>query len=200
MKPLCVDIHTHHPTAAVTLRTAGIHPWQAAECRAADAASLRLLLGDVLASAQAIGETGIDMACGVDIEAQERLFSAHVQLASVSGMPVVIHCVRAFEPVMKILAGSQVRVVFHGFIGSEEQALRAVGRGYFLSFGMRSFRSPRTVAAMRSVPAGNLFLETDDDPTPIEEVYATACALLGTDVGRLAEITLNNYNRLLANG
>ena len=203
---LCVDIHTHrHDGCAATLHTAGIHPWQADECDIADAAALAARLGSDprqrLDSAQAIGETGLDRACTAPVAAQERLFRAHLELAVRRQLPVVVHCVRAFEQTMKILGEYRLpAVIFHGFIGSPEQALRAVGCGYRLSFGVRSMRSPRTVAAMRAVPAASIFLETDDDPAPIAEVYDMAASLLGCSVTALEEQMYENYKRLIQNG
>ena len=84
-------------------------------------------------------------------------------------------------------------VIFHGFIGSPEQAARAVAAGYYLSFGPRSLRSPRTVRALGSIPTQRLFLETDDAPATIESVYATAARLLGMPLDRLKETIYNNY-------
>ena len=194
---LTVDIHTHRPSGGVvTLRTAGIHPWRAGEYGIDGACALREVLGPALDNAQAIGETGLDYACTAPREAQERLFRAHLGLAVGMQLPVVVHCVRAFEPVMKILGQYPLRaVVFHGFIGSVQQALRAVQRGYWLSFGVRSMRSARTAEAMRAIPAECLFIETDDDPTPLGEV-CEAAALLGTDPETLAAQLYANYKRL----
>lgn len=46
------------------------------------------------------------------------------------GLPVVLHCVKAFEPLMRELAECEPRaVIFHGFIGSPEQARRGAGQG-----------------------------------------------------------------------
>ena len=194
----CINVHTHRAVAGETvLRTAGIHPWLAGEYEIADAAALRTALNGMLDCAQAIGETGLDFACSADKRAQERLFRAHLELAAGMHLPVVVHCVRAFEPVMKILGEySLPAVVFHGFVGSKEQALRAVGRGYFLSFGVRSLRSARTVEAMRTIPVESLFIETDDDPTPVGEVCDAAAAMLGTDSETLAGQLYANYKRL----
>lgn len=199
---LPVNIHTHRPADGLTtLRTCGIHPWQADACFVADAAALTRTLGDGLRSTQAIGETGLDFACTASREAQERLFRTHLELAARLRLPVVVHCVRAFEPTMKILGEYPLRaVILHGFIGSVQQARRAVQRGYWLSFGLRSLGSPRTVAAMREVPVESIFLETDDDDITIDDICRMAAAALGTDPGTLAGQLYANYKRLIQNG
>lgn len=186
-----VNIHTHRPTGhGVELRTAGIHPWEADRM---PVTSLRPL-GETV---QAIGETGLDFAKGAPREAQYAAFRAQLELARQYGLPVVIHCVRAFNEVMRELAACPPRAaIFHGFIGSPEQARQAVAAGHYLSFGERTFRSPKTVEAMRATPLERLFLETDDSPTPIEEIYRRSADRLGIPETRLQEATLANYKTI----
>lgn len=194
-----VNIHTHRPTGRCTeLRTAGIHPWEAArELAAVRSEGLAGRLGEALAGAQALGETGLDFACSTDREAQTELLRAHLRLARERGLAVVLHCVRAFEPLMNELkACPPPAAIFHGFIGSPEQARRAVGSGWYLSFGMRTFASPRSLEALRTTPHERLFFETDDDPAEIGSVYAAAAAVLGCRVSELQQATEANYRRL----
>lgn len=194
-----VNIHTHRPTGRCTeLRTAGIHPWEAArELAAVRSEGLAGRLGVALAGAQALGETGLDFACSTDRAAQTELLRAHLRLARERGLAVVLHCVRAFEPLMNELkACPPPAAIFHGFIGSPEQARRAVGSGWYLSFGMRTFASPRSLEALRTTPHERLFFETDDDPAEIGSVYAAAAAVLGCRVSELQQTTEANYRRL----
>ena len=149
--------------------------------------------------AQAVGETGLDFVRGADRAAQLSALRTQLRLARERGLPVVLHCVRAFEPVMLELAAREPRaVIFHGFIGSPEQARRALEKGYYLSFGVRTFSSPKTLEALRETPPGQLFLETDDSDTGIEEVYAHAAAVRGTTVEALKRATTENYERIFA--
>lgn len=186
-----VNIHTHRPTGrGIELRTAGIHPWDAAK---EDAATLGERLGD----AQAVGETGLDFVRGADRETQLAALRAQLRLARERGLPVVLHCVKAFEPLMRELAACEPRaVIFHGFVGSPEQARQALARGYWLSFGERTFSSPKTLEALRETPLGQLFLETDDSPVPIEEIYARAAEAKGVTLEALQRATRENYERI----
>lgn len=186
-----VNIHTHRPAGrGIELRAKGVHPWDAER---EDTATLGQRLGD----AQAVGETGLDFACDVAREAQTAALRAQLRLARERGLPVVLHCVRAFEPLMRELAACEPRaVIFHGFIGSPEQARRALTKGYFLSFGERAFASPKTLAALRETSLSQLFLETDDSPVPIEEIYARAAEARGVPTEELQRATLANYKRI----
>ena len=185
-----VDIHTHHPREGViSPRTVGVHPWEAEWVAE---------LPDC-AAAEIIGETGIDRACGVNIEAQERLFELHLKEAERLKKPIVLHVVRAFEEVMTRLAQHNIEgVVFHGFIGSTEQATRATKRGYYLSFGERSLRSPKTCKAMEQTPLERLFIETDDNAEiGIETLYEKVAAMRGMSVEELAAQMMENYKRVI---
>ena len=186
-----VNIHTHRPTGSgIELRTEGVHPWDA---DMQDVATL----GERLGNAQAVGETGLDFVRGPAREAQFEALRTQLRLARERGLPVVLHCVKAFEPLMRELAECEPRaVIFHGFIGSPEQARQALDRGYCLSFGERTFASPKTLAALRETPLPQLFLETDDSPVPIAEIYARAAEAKGIPVEELQRAALDNYNRI----
>ena len=151
--------YTHRPTGrGIELRTAGVHPWDAAT---KDAATL----GQRLGGAQAVGETGLDFVHGADREHSWR-HCGRSCAGPRTAASVVLHCVRAFEPVMRELDASEPRAaIFHGFIGSPEQARRAVGKGYCLSFGLRTFASPKTLAALRETPSRSSFSKPTTAPS-----------------------------------
>lgn len=184
-----VNIHTHYPSEeAICPSQAGIHPWHAGE-RSIDIEAMR--------RADMIGEIGLDYVAQVDRSVQDSVFREQLAIAEELGKPVVLHCVKAFEPMMNILAGYDLHgAVFHGFIGSPEQAAAAVGKGYYLSFGQRTFRSPRTVRALREAPADRIFCETDDDQVAIGEIYSRVAGLRQTSVGELALQIIDNYEKL----
>ena len=87
-------------------------------------------------------------------------------------------------------------VIFHGFIGSTEQVKRAVERGYFLSFGHRTFRSPKSIEAMKNTPTELLFFETDECDMSIGQIYSQASATLGIPEAMLEYITNENFDKI----
>lgn len=186
-----VNIHTHRPTGSgIELRTEGVHPWDADM-------QLVATLGEQLSDAQAVGETGLDFVHGPSREVQTEALRAQLRLARERELPVVLHCVRAFEPLMRELAACPPpAAIFHGFIGSPEQARQAVAKGYYLSFGERTFASRKTLEALREVPSDRLFFETDDSPAAIETIYARAAEVRRTTVEELRRATAENYRRL----
>lgn len=185
---MVVDIHTHNRQSnAQTIDTVGIHPWHAAT-------------GDISAVEEqaskidAIGEIGLDFACDVPREKQIAIFRAQLSIAERLAKPVVLHCVRAFEEVMRVLRDYHLSaVIFHGFVGSKEQAQQAVNEGYYLSFGERTFRSAKSIEALRNTPLSHLFVESDESTTPIEEIYTKIAELRGISIAELTTATEKNF-------
>ena len=188
---MVVDIHTHNrQTHAQTIDTVGIHPWHSLDTEISEVEAK-------VADADAISEIGLDFACDVPKEVQIAVFRAQLALAEQHKKAVVLHCVRAFEEVIKILSEYHLTsVIFHGFIGSKEQAQRAVTQGFYLSFGERTFRSPKTIEALRSTPLSSFFVESDESTTPIEEIYAKIAEIRGISVAKLIAATEENFNRI----
>lgn len=189
-----INIHTHHPTADErTISTVGVHPYDVE--RVGERALIEL--SEQACEADALGEMGLDFACGADRELQESLFRYQLSLAERLQKPVILHCVRAFEPVMNILDEYELgAVIFHGFVGSAEQAVRAVKSGYYLSFGHRTFASPKTIEALRQTPSERLFVETDDEEVGIDEIYEGIASLLGVEVESLEESVERNFEKI----
>lgn len=188
---MVIDIHTHNrQSTAQTIEAVGIHPWHASEGNIS-------VIESAAMSADAIGEIGLDFACEVEREVQEQIFRAQLAIAERLGKPVVLHCVRAFEDTMRVLRDYRLRaVIFHGFIGSKEQSQRAVTEGYYLSFGERTFLSPKTIDALRNTPLSHIFVESDESTTPIEDIYARVAELRGISASELAIATEKNFYKI----
>ena len=185
-----IDIHTHNPREDVLSPTmAGIHPWQAEEVAK---------LPD-FSNCDIVGETGLDYACEVDRDRQKELFIKHLAKAQQLGKPVVLHVVRALNDTLSILSEFKglKGVVYHGFIGSKEQAAECLKRGYYLSFGERSLRSPKTREVIAKMPQNLLFCETDDNTDiAIEEIYRSVAEIRGTTPEELLKTIEDNYKNL----
>lgn len=135
----------------------------------------------------AIGETGLDYHYDFSLhEDQRKVFAGHLKIAGELGLPVIIHCRKAFDETMEILehAGSGVkRVVFHCFSGSAEQAKIVLDKGYYISFtGVVTFKNAeKTRRAASVVPVDRLMLETDCpymSPEPMRKQKVNEPALM----------------------
>lgn len=179
----------------------GVHPWRAdvSQTELQEAFS-RIEQCVNVDGFVAIGECGLDWASQVARAAQMSVFEQQIELAHRLTVPVVLHCVRAFEEVMQTLRVRKIRrAVFHSFVGSPQQAERVVREGYFCSFSPRSLASPRTREVIKAIAPSVMLVERDECECSIEEVYEAVATLRKCSVEELREIVFDNYKRLIDN-
>jgi len=146
----------------------GIHPMHAA---IADDSSLSQL-AERAAAGVAIGEIGLDPAYTVTLERQEQAFRAQLRMAVSLGLPVLVHCRRAFQRTLRILQEEQAQNVggiMHAFSGSPEMAREFIRLGFVISISgmLTRDRAVKPLRIVRELPLESLVLETDaPDLTP----------------------------------
>lgn len=151
------------PTGPVAC-SVGVHPWWCGE------GDERLWEGVVALSVHpqvvAIGECGFDRLRGA-LSRQREMFVRHIRLSEELRLPLVVHCVRAFD--LLLAARKELRPTLpwtvHGFRGKPALARQLLAAGLDLSFGPRF--NPESV---RLCPSSRLHIETDDTDVPIESV------------------------------
>ena len=189
---LCIDFHTHTVPASPDvvalvdgLHTWGVHPW------CADAEAAEPLLADKLA----IGECGLDAMRGPSLEVQEEVFRWQISLSEQHGLPMVIHCVKAFDRLLAIHRELRPRQpwVFHGFRGKPQQLRSLLDAGFYVSFGVHY-----NADSLRLCPADRLLLETDTDPLPIADHYAQVAAQRVIPLPQLISQMSQNYRALVS--
>jgi TatD DNase family protein len=205
-----IDLHTHRcgPKSGVekvcTYRlgcgeslpagcfTAGVHPWDAGKVWEGVLDFFKKPPPGLVG----LGEIGLDFAVrDADRAVQIEWLRRQLGVAERLGLPVVLHCVRAYNEMQAELRKYRLKaVVFHGFTGSPELAGQLAGRGYALSFNTLSLQSPKTIEALKVTPSECLFLETDDNPAAdLERLYDEVAVLRGTTLETLKETVFLNY-------
>lgn len=133
----------------------GIHPWDTP----ATADALRQLEEAVKTDPRvvAIGEAGLDKLRGAPLDEQERVFEAQIELAERLGLPLIIHCVRALDRLLRLRKRHPSgQWILHGFRGGEATARQLLDAGIDLSFGARY-----NEAAYAATPPSRRYHETD---------------------------------------
>ncbi len=152
----------------------GIHPQLLPELPSSEDDRHLARLEELLASGGAIGvgECGLDgpSVPGASMERQIAVLRVHLALARTHALPLLLHCLRAHEPLLALLAQSgAVRGVLHSYSGSAEQVRDYLPSGlHFAVAGPVTYeRARKPVLAARAIPADRLVLETDaPDQTP----------------------------------
>ena len=203
------DFHTHRLDATGALisvdprrfepqpgrwYSVGFHPWDTAgELGTADYDLLEQCASHP--QVLAIGETGLDSLRGASMAVQHEVFARHLKLAAAMGKPVVVHTVRTAQEILaqrRTLGLTGVTLAIHGMRSNERVARLLLQQGCYLSFGMKF--NPH---ALQDTPLDRLLIETDEDPTPIDEVAATIAAQLHISADEVICQTSNNARRLL---
>jgi TatD DNase family protein len=161
----------------------------------------------------AIGECGLDQFIDGDPEQQEAVLRCHLLTAAELDMPVVLHCRRAHNDLMRLLKQHPVPRggVLHAFSGSSELARQYWAMGFFLGVGgtITYERANKTRNAIKELPLEALVLETDapdmplygrqgrrNSPDQIPVIAAALAQLRGESVEVIARQTTLNAQRL----
>ncbi|WP_298433647.1 TatD family hydrolase [Geobacter sp.] len=189
----------------------GIHPLAAAQANPATLA----LLADYGREACAIGEIGLDYTLpDLPREVQQAALRAQLRVAVEAGLPVMLHCRKAFRDLLAILEEegvARVGGVMHAFSGSPEVAAACLRLGLFISVaGSVTYPTAvRPVAVARQVPLDRLLLETDapdmapephrgrtNEPAFLTETARKVAEIKGISIDAVARATTANARRL----
>lgn len=204
-----LELTQRHPELRGAL---GIHPHQAASYAGEETWNAwRSLLQAGRWSA--VGETGLE--CHYDfcpLSVQTANLEANLQLSREAGLPVILHCRQAEQPLYDILrCHPESAGVVHCFTGDWEWAVRFLDLGFYLGVGglvtLPKAEDVREVA--RRVPGDRWLLETDGpylSPAPLRG-YRNESSLLPLVVRQLAELrkvsidevcaqSVDNFHRL----
>lgn len=197
-----VDIHTHRlpeiPGEAIVncypetyvpqdggWYSVGVHPWQVQR-------DTRLeLLAELVGHPQvlAVGEAGLDKLADAPMPVQLEFFRRQALLAMKMDKPLIIHLVKAADELLQLKQTLQPANpwIIHGFRGKAALAQEYLRHGFYLSFGEKYQEE-----ALRIVPSGRLFVETDESMTPIAELYERVACVRGVSWNELQEMVRQN--------
>ena len=160
----------------------------------------------------AIGETGLDFYRNLQPRAvQERSFRTHLELASDTALPVIVHVRDAFCEAAQGLRDYQGEGVIHCYTGGPSELAGFLERGLHISFsGVITYKSGQQVReAAKIVPADRILVETDcpylspgperrkrNEPAYVVQVVERMAEVRGETTDRIASLTYRNASRL----
>lgn len=193
-----IDFHTHQNPdgqdvfAVVDGRdTWGVHPWDSLPRPLQRMGESRhLIVPPSLGGVLALGECGLDGLRGPAMEVQEEVFVEHVRLGEELKKPLIIHCVKAFDRLLRLRREQRPTMpwMLHGFRGKPQQLRSLLDAGFYVSFGFR-----HNEESLRLCPLERLMLETDDDMRHISILYNNVATVRGISLATLCETMAKNY-------
>jgi TatD DNase family protein len=214
-----IDLHTHQQKTGAFVQilnqfaqdlplpgddhfySAGIHPWHIGtvdqdKCLKLleEAAHRRNLL--------AIGECGLDKAIDTDFAVQEDCFRKQIGIAEKYNKPLIIHCVRSYNELIRIKLETKSTVpwIIHGFQAKLPTLFQLIRHGFYFSVGEKLLLNHLKSEIISTIPTYRLFLETDDSDRSIRNIYLLAAQILKTDEEALAERIALNFKNLFGDG
>jgi TatD DNase family protein len=174
--------------------TYGIHPWYL------DESNHNRLLASVIKTAAdplviAVGETGFDKIKGPSMDLQRKTFEEQIIIAEELKKPVVIHCVRAWDELLRAHKRFHPKLpwLVHGFRGNKDLAMQLISKGMYISFWFEFILKPESSELVGSLPKERIFLETDGAEVDIRDIYNKVSNDLGLGLNGLKKLILNNY-------
>ena len=206
-----LDLRAKYP--GQVLAAVGLHP---SEVPGLDESELRSELDFVektLASADALGEVGLDFRDAADETQRARqrdVLQQQLAWAERLRKPVNVHCRRAEHDIVELAAAWAQRtglgVNLHWFTHSEKLARACAESGVYISPGPSILHSEPQATVARAIAEDFLLLETDSpveyEGDPARPVWARRVAerlaeLRDIPLEDLAEILQNNFRRYL---
>jgi TatD DNase family protein len=149
-------------------------------------------------SVSAIGEAGIDLYRDIPLKIQEKYFIEQIRIAEMADKPLIVHCVKAFNEIIRIRKNSKYSVpwIFHGFNANIQIARQVLMHNVYLSFGS-SLLNPKSKSRIvfSEIPDDSFFLETDEADCSIEQIYKSAADIKKISTEKLKSIIMDNFNR-----
>ncbi|KAJ2162834.1 Cut9-interacting protein scn1 [Coemansia sp. RSA 552] len=174
-------LHARHGERVIP--ALGLHPWfiervLSAEIPPTWPTELRRLLE---AHGGVLGECGLDKAARnpttrqpYPFEPQIGVLQTQLSIAHDLGLPVSIHCVRAFGALAEVLRGTEAdatlppRIMLHSYSGSPDMLQQVflrgeLGRRVYVSFSsiVNGRNREKSAQCIRAVPADRLLIESD---------------------------------------
>ncbi len=179
----------------------GVHPWYIKS--ACDGWKTRLHNALLNNPDLMVGEIGLDNMCD-NMELQESVFVAQLKIANELKRVANIHCVRAWDKMLRIVKPMPdiPAFIFHAFSGNADIIKQLPDNAYF-SYGMEIIRNDTAKSRDRIIatPNDRLLVETDDvDPDNLRLIVMKIAEIKQLPNEQIADIILHNSHRVMSHG
>ncbi|HHU16914.1 MAG TPA: TatD family hydrolase, partial [Clostridiales bacterium] len=183
----------------------GLHPWYA------DQYDLKDMM-TYLINCSVIGEIGMDSVwCNTDLDTQQRVFIAQLDIAQQIGCPVMLHTKGMEKEIGEIIANYTMPVIVHWYSSLEHLGLY-LKRDCYFTVGPDVSKNEAVQQAVKSVPLDRLFVETDGtaavewatgkpaSPKDLPEILLSSVSYIskikGIDIDIVQKEIAKNFERL----
>ena len=156
----------------------------------------------------AIGEVGLDLHHGKDIEKQKQVLKRMIELSRKLKIPIIVHSRKAEEETIRFLEKNNAKkVIMHCFGGNKELTERAAKNGWMFSIPTSIVRNKSFKKLAKRIPLSQVLTETDapflspyekkrNEPSFINETIRKLSEVLFLPEERIEKTIYENYKRL----
>lgn len=146
-----------------------------------------------------VGECGLDKRVETEFEEQKRVFEAQAFMAEEYRIPLIIHCVKAYNEILEIHEKMKpvMTWIFHSYNGSVEMTKELANQNFVFSFGELLFLpGSKAISSFNYLPINKIFFETDEYKGEVKHMYQKGAKLKGMDDEDLKKSVWDNFNRI----
>lgn len=177
----------------------GLHPWHIDDFKTYDITSF-LEAALVQNQSVCIGECGLDRCIETDFSIQKEIFIQHVNVSQKLNLPIIIHCVRAYNDLIEIYKThnkKNIAWIIHGYDANHQTTELLQKNNFYFSVGNAIFNENSKIRkSIEIINPKSLFFETDDCILSVETIYREAKLLLNTNIEDLKILIYNNFKQL----
>ncbi|HLF53808.1 MAG TPA: TatD family hydrolase [Candidatus Nanoarchaeia archaeon] len=158
----------------------------------------------------AIGEVGLDLKIGKNLERQKQNLAKFIELSKELKIPIIIHSRKAEKECIELLEKFDVKqVIMHCFSGNFNLVKRIMENGWTFSIPANITFSEHFQKVADLVPISQLLCETDspylhprkernNEPANVVESYKKIAEIKGLSLSETEQKLESNYNRLFS--
>jgi TatD DNase family protein len=149
------------------------------------------------ANCLAIGEIGLDKGIQVSLELQIKVFKEQIALSEEVGLPVIIHCVKAWNEIQQIKRELKPKQfwIFHGL--SKASLLgEVIKEDLYISIGANILTNQKLQNALHLIPKEKLLIETDEAEVEISIIYQKVSEIKGISLQTLTKNIEQNFKNV----
>ncbi len=162
----------------------GIHPWYIDESNISDEL-YKIEKVFRIKNCLAIGECGLDKNSKIDFKLQIEVFKMQLNLAQKHSKPVIIHCVKSFDELIKTCKPyMDLNLIIHGFNKNYILGEQLINYGFYLSFG-KAFLIKKDLKKIYQDYSEKIFFENDDDDFLIDDLYIESSRVMSKSIDHI---------------
>ena len=210
---MLIDIHTHFDfKSCLSIKSvsvgskskirakffsAGIHPWFV-KFDNSNFLFFELLEYSKFSNFVAWGEIGLDKNFNSkNFDSQLFFFERQIIMAQNTNLPVIIHCVGAFNEILNFRKKYNKNTwISHDFYASEQIAKKIIDSGVYLALGNNFLRKNSKIELfLQKIPSDFILFETDIHYFSIKDVYSKASEIKRISFENLETTVENNFEK-----